>query len=56
MVRNSICEPPGMYREAAATTTPQSTSRAEVVDLPRVVAPSAIVTTATGAPAASMQT
>ena len=43
-----------MYREAAATATPRSTSRARSSICRGSSQPSAIVTTATGAAAASM--
>ena len=43
-----------MYREAAATATPRSTSRARSSICGGSSQPSAIVTTATGAAAASM--
>ena len=48
------CWPPGMYREAAATATPRSTSRARSSICRGSSQPSAIVTTATGAAAAAM--
>ncbi len=42
------CWPPGMYREAAATTTPRSTSRASSSICIGSSLPSAMVTTVTG--------
>jgi hypothetical protein len=48
------CCPPGMYRDAAATTTPRSTSRASSSICRGSSLPSAMVTTVTGARAASI--
>jgi hypothetical protein len=48
------CCPPGIYRDAAATATPRSTSRAKSSICRGSSQPSAIVTTATGAAATSM--
>src|SRR5690606_17597953 len=48
------CWPPGMYREAAATTAPRSTSRVSSSICPGSSQPSAMVTTTTGAAAVSM--
>ena len=42
------CCPPGMYRDAAATTTPRSTSRASSSICSGSSLPSAMVTTVTG--------